>query len=167
MLVIPKTDVVPKIEPIVSWTLQCNTSTTWSVRPVSVAAISITADVPADIQIDPAVRVALLAITPRGKYSQGGRLFIQIMPLQTGRKLGYQKWQELQEAVLFIASSTIDNQMRYWQVSDSGYTKDNLPGLRIEVVGWDPLSTIYAQVPGGKKSYACRTCPNVLTHTHA
>ena len=32
------------------------------------------------------------------------------------------------------------------KVSDSGYTSDNVPGLRIVVDQWDPDSTIYVQV---------------------
>ena len=45
----------------------------------------------------------------------------------------YVLWQDLQEAVFMMSVSTWQGAVRYWQVSDSGYTSDNVPGLRILV----------------------------------
>jgi hypothetical protein len=34
----------------------------------------------------------------------------------------------------------------YGQVSNSGYTSDNVPGMRIVVNGWDPNTLIYVEL---------------------
>ena len=127
-----------------SWTLESSLAATWSVMPRVVTGIPLLKDSPRNFEIDTELGIALFTISPKVNQS---RLFFQIMPSTLGSsRKAYKRWEDLQDAVRIMASTKVNGDWAYFQLSDWGYTTDGTPGLQVMVSQWDAGATVYLHV---------------------
>jgi hypothetical protein len=149
-----------------SWTLESSLAASWSVMARVVTGMPLTNDAPKMFEVDTELGIALFTINPKVNQS---RLFFQVMPsaLSSSRK-AYQRWEDLQAAMRLMASTKVNGEWAYFQLSDWGYTTDGTPGLQVMVSQWDAGATVYLHVylrdsaPSPSLTVVCYLVDNAL-----